>query len=138
MDKWKELEELLSGVFGVAKIRADGHEVSFQKRLDGEKLVIQVFVDGWVKGEWWKVNEQGEPIHSEGRLRRPMRSRVWPLKEYKSLKKVFGKRKADQMTALRTVAVTPCWGTPRTLISHLKKHFPEMELLPLTHSEVAS
>lgn len=130
MDKWKQLEEKLSGIFGNATVLAGGHEVSFQKRLDGEKLVIQVGVDGWIKGEWWKVDEQGQPVHSEGRFWKPMRSRVWPLKEYKSLKKVFGKRKADQMTALKTVAVTPCWGSPRTLISHLKKNFPDLEIKP--------
>ncbi|MEX0745295.1 MAG: hypothetical protein WD118_06805 [Phycisphaeraceae bacterium] len=128
MDKWQELEKRLTGVFGGATVLADGHEVSFQKRLDGEKLVIQVGVDGWIRGEWWKVDEQGQPVHSEGRFWCPLRSRAWPLKEYKSLKKVFGKRKADEMTALRVVAVTPAWGSPKRLISHLKKHFPELEL----------
>lgn len=128
MNKWQQLEEQLKGVFGCATILADGHEVTLQKRLDGEKLVIQVGVDGWIKGEWCRVDEQGQPVHPEGRFWRPMKSRVWKLKRYKELKKVFGKKKADEMTALRTVAVTPYWGSPRTLVSHLKKHFPDLEL----------
>lgn len=135
MNKWQQLEEQLKGVFGSATVLADGHEVTLQKRLDGEKLVIQVYVDGWIKGEWWSVDEQGQPVHPEGRFWRPMKRRAWQLKQYKELKKVFGKKKADEMTAQRTVAVTPCWGSPRPLISHLKKHFPDLEL---KNSEVTS
>jgi len=138
MDKWQELEELLSGVFGAAKIRADGHEVIFQKSLYREKLVVQVWVDGAIKGDWIKVNDNGEPKHSEGRFFRPMKSRCWKLKQYKELKKVFGKKEADKMTELRVVGFLPYWGSPRPLISHLKKNFPDLELLPLTNSEVAS
>ncbi|AXY41618.1 hypothetical protein [Halomonas sp. JS92-SW72] len=128
MNKWQQLEEQLKGVFGSATILADGHEVIFQKRLDGEKLVIQVGVDGWIKGTWHKVDEHGNPEHPEGRFWRPMKRRAWQLKQYKELKKVFGKKKADEMTALRTVAFSPYWGSPRPLISHLKRHFPDLEL----------
>lgn len=129
MDKWKQLEQQLSGVFGNAKIHADGHEVTFEKHLHGEKLVVLAGVDGWVKGEWWKVDDNGKPVHSEGRFWCPCRSRAYKLKQYASLKRAFGKKKADQMTALRTVAVQPFWGSPRTLISHLKKNFPDLELV---------
>jgi len=135
MNKWQELEQLLSGVFGVAKIRADGHEVIFEKSLDREKLVVQVWVDGCFKGDWITANDNGEPKHSEGRFFHPMKRRSWKLKQYKELKKVFGKKEADKMTELRVVGFLPYWGSPRTLISHLKKHFPDLELVS---SEVAS
>ncbi|HDZ48754.1 hypothetical protein LCGC14_0074790 [marine sediment metagenome] len=135
MNKWKQLEEQLSGVFGSATIRAGGHKVTFRKQLDGEKLVIRVGVDGWIKGAWMSVDEHGHPEHPEGRFYRPHRYRACKLKSYPSLKKVFGKKQADEMTALRTVQVSPYWNSPRTLISHLKKHFPDMELVS---SEVAS
>tara|TARA_B100000700_G_scaffold42239_1_gene43244 strand:+ start:2240 stop:2647 length:408 start_codon:yes stop_codon:yes gene_type:complete len=135
MNKWQQLEEQLHGIFGSATIHADGHEVTLQKRLDGEKLVIQVGINGWIKGAWSMVDDQGEPKHAEGRFYRPMRSRAWPLKQYKDLRKVFGKKEADRMTALRTVAVSPYWNGPKTLISHLKKHFPDLEI---QSGEVAS
>lgn len=130
MTKWQQLEQRLQGVFGSVTILADGHEVSLQKRPDGEKLVIQVGVDGWIKGEWMTVDDQGEPKHPEGRFYRPMRSRLYPLKKYSALKRVFGKKKADRMTALRTVAVSAYWNSPKTLISHLRKHFPDLEIKP--------
>ena len=129
MNKWKQLEEQLSGVFGSATIRARGHEVTFRKQLDGEKLVIRVGVDGWIKGAWMSVDEHGHPEHPEGRFYRPHRYRACKLKSYPSLKKVFGKKQADEMTALRTVQVSPYWNSPRTLISHLKKNFPDLELV---------
>lgn len=127
-DKWQQLEAQLGGVFGDATATADGHELRFVKRLYGERLVIQVYVDGWIKGEWSKADDQGEPAHPEGRFWRPYRSRAWKLKQYAQLKRAFGKRKADQMTALKTVAYLPSWNSPRTLVRHLRKHFPDLEL----------
>jgi hypothetical protein len=128
LDKWQQLEARLGGVFGDATATAGGHELRFVKRLDGERLVIQVFVDGWIKGEWSKADENGEPVHPEGWFWRPYRSRAWKLKQYPQLKRAFGKKKADQMTALKTVAYLPSWNTPGTLVRHLKKRFPDLEL----------
>lgn len=128
LSKWAQLEERLSGVFGSAKAVADGYELYFVKRLSGERLVIETYVDGFIKGEWCKV-EDGEPVHPEGRFWRPCRSRVFPLKQHAALRRAFGKRKADKMTRLRTVAVVPTWNTPRALVRHLKKHFPDLELV---------
>ncbi|UDM07835.1 hypothetical protein LG409_02720 [Halomonas sp. NyZ770] len=135
MNKWQQLEEQLSGVFGNATVLAAGHKVTFSKCLDGEKLVIRVGVDGWIKGIWMSVDEHGQPEHPEGCFYCPQRYRPWKLKEYPSLKKVYGKKQADEMTALRTVQVSPYWNSPKTLISHLKKNFPDLELV---NSEVAS
>lgn len=127
-DKWQQLEDQLGGVFCQAAAVADGHELTFRKALHKERLVVEVYVDGWMKGEWSKANEQGEPVHPEGRFWRPYRSRAWKLKQYAQLKRAFGKRKADRMTALKTVAFLPSWNSPRTLVRHLRKHFPDLEL----------
>ncbi|MDW0361032.1 hypothetical protein Q8G38_17090 [Halomonas venusta] len=136
MNKWQELEQQLSGVFASAKIVADGYEVAFYKRLGkGERLVIETYVNGEVRGEWFSTGENGTPKHPEGRFFFPMKRRAWQLKQYKELKKIFGKKEADKMTELRVVGFLPYWGSPRPLISHLKKNFPDLELVT---SEVAS
>jgi hypothetical protein len=127
-DKWQELETRLSGVFGFAKAKAGGHELSIKKALDSERLVVQVFVDGWIKGEWVTA-EDGRPVHPEARFWRPMRCRVYPLKKHSVLKKVFGKKRADEMTALRVIGFTPHWNSPRALVRHLRRHFPDLELM---------
>lgn len=128
MNKWQQLEEKLGGMFGSATILADGHEVTFRKVLHGEKLVIRVGVDGWIKGEWMLVDDKEQPLHSEGRFYRPHRFRPFKLKDYPNLKKVFGKKKADEMTALRVISFDYCWKSPRSLISHLKRNFPDLEI----------
>lgn len=136
MNKWKQLEEQLSGVFASAKIKADGYEVAFQKRLGkGERLVIETYVNGYIKGEWMLTGENGTHKHPEARFFRPHKCRLCKLKEYPKLKRIFGKKQADTMVELKTVAFSPTWNSPRTLISHLKKNFPDLELV---NSEVAS
>lgn len=129
MTKWKQLEQQLQGVFGSARVRADGHDVSFYKQPQGERLVIVAYVDSCVRGPWMSVDDQGKPKHSEGRFFRPRKHRVYQLKQYNKLKRVFGKKRADEMTALRTYMLDPTWNSPKTLVSHLKKHFPDLELV---------
>lgn len=128
MNKWEQLEDALQGSLGCATVIAGGHEVSFYKRLDGERLVVETYVDGWIKGEWMKVDAEGNPVHSQGRFWCPIRRRAWKLKEYPRIKKAFGKKEADRMTALKTMLVSPAWKSPRSLVRHLKKHFPDLEL----------
>lgn len=128
-EKWARLEESLGGVFGVAAFRAADHLVECVRKPHRNRLVIEVYVDGWIKGEWSKADENGEPVHAEGKFWRPYRSRSFPLKEHAKLKRALGKKKADQMTALKTVAFMPIWNSPRTLVRHLKKHFPDLELI---------
>ncbi|TGG92512.1 hypothetical protein E4656_13655 [Natronospirillum operosum] len=128
MDKWKQLEEKLQGVSSGADVLADGYTVNLRKRLYKERLVIEVGVEGEVKREWWEVDADRKPKHPEGRFWRPVKTRAYSLKDYKKIKSAFGKRKADQMTALKVVALMPWWNSPRTLIAHLKREFPDLEL----------
>ena len=113
-----------------ATIKADGYEVAFQKRLGkGERLVIEAYVNGQIKGAWFFPGENGTHKHPESRFFRPHKCRACKLKEYPKLKRIFGKKQADSMVELKTVAFTPTWNSPRTLISHLKKNFPDLELV---------
>lgn len=129
LDKWQQLEGRLHGVYADVTAVAGGHEVRFMKHLCGERLVIRVFVDGWMKGAWSAAAKNGEPAHPEGWFWRPYRSRAWKLQRHPQLKRAFGAHKADQMTALKTVAYLPEWNSPRTLVRHLKKRFPDLEMI---------
>lgn len=129
MDKWKRLAEKLSGLYlAHATIVADGHTVSFYKRVHKEKLVIETFVDGYFKGKWMNVKD-GKPEYSEGRFFRPRKKANGTKKEYSALKRIFGKKKADEMVTPKLFMVDPCWGSPRTLIAHLKREFPDLEIV---------
>ena len=61
-----------------------------------------------------------------------IRDRVYKLSQYKNLRRVFGKKRADEMTALKTCAFMPYWNTPKSLVRHLKKNFPDLEILDQT------
>lgn len=129
MTKWDVLKERLGGVFCVVKAKVDEYELTFQKQRSGEKLVVAVFVNGVIKGEWSNVGSDGIPEHPEGQFWCPKKSRPWPLKQHRSLKKIYGKREADRMVAMRVICVLPSFNTPRTLVSHYRKHFPQLSLV---------
>ncbi|KZB51107.1 hypothetical protein [Thalassospira xiamenensis] len=131
-DKWKQLEQSLDGLFCYVKVKADGHEVTFVKRKEGQRLIIAVFVDGVMEGDWYKAKDE-KPVYPQARFWCPKRGRPWPLKQYAGLKKIYGKREADQMTAMKTLAFLPAWGSPKSLVRHLKKNFPDLAVLEETH-----
>ena len=131
-DKWKQLEQSLDGLFCHVKARADGYDLSFVKARDGQRLVIWVYVDGVIEGEWCRA-KNGEAVHPQAKFWCPKRAIQRPVKEYNSLKKLFGREKADQMTSLRVYGFLPVWKSPRSLVRHLKKNFPDLEILEATH-----
>jgi hypothetical protein len=131
--KWQKIEDALKGVYGRIKVSADGYEVTFVKMLESQRLVTVAYVDGAIKGEWYQAKD-GKPIHPQSRFWCEKRRRLYPLSKYNALKKAFGKKEADQMTALKTLCFAPIWTSPRSLISHLKKNFPDLEVLEATHA----
>jgi len=130
MDKWKSLEKQLQGIFCKVKATVDGYDLEFKKVLDGEKLVVAVFVNGFfMKGPWSSVDANGKPEHPEGRFWCPKKMRAYPVKKHAQLKRLFGKKKADQMTALRVAYLLPSFSSPKTLVTFYRKHFPELKLV---------
>lgn len=134
-DKWQRLNIALRGLFGRARLVADGHTVELIKRLAGERLVIEVYVNGWIDGKWYELDPNGDPVHPEGRFWRPRRGRLWPLNKRRELKRIFGKKKAEEMTALKTICLDPTWTSPGSLIRHLRKHFPDLDVQEVAHDQ---
>lgn len=129
MDKFKKIQESLAGIFGDVSFRADGYLVHCVKRTHKERLVVEVYVDGWMKGEWHKVDENGQPMHPQGRFWQPCRGRTFPLKQYPKLKRAFGKAYADKATRLKVYMCIPTWNSTRSLVVHLRKNFPELQIV---------
>ncbi|MCE8004250.1 hypothetical protein [Billgrantia ethanolica] len=134
MDKWGEIKERLRHLGGSVDLLADGYELSLVKAHDGKKIFVTVYVNGFVKGEWTKV-EDGKPVHPEGRFWRPMKRAAYPKKVYARAKRAFGKKEADRMVTPRVIGVVPDLGTEGAVVAHLKKHFPDLEIKA---NEVAS
>lgn len=128
-DKWQQIEQALTGVYGSIKLMADGHELCIKRSVSGDRIINMVYVDGWLKGEWSLKDDDGQPKHSEGRFFRPMYGHPFPLKLKLRLVKDFGKAKAEEMTARKVVVYTPIWPTTKPLIRHLKRNFPDLEII---------
>lgn len=50
-EQWKEIETKLSGILGAVDFICDGYKVSAQVHTHKMKLVVSVYVDGFIKGE---------------------------------------------------------------------------------------
>lgn len=129
MDKWQEIKNHLEHLGGTVKLLADGYELTLRKVHDGKKIFVVVYVDGYQKGEWTKA-EEGKPVHPEARFWRPLKRAAWEKKALPQLKRVYGKKRAEQMVTPRVIAFVPDFGTEGSAVAHLKKHFPDLEIKP--------
>lgn len=128
MSKWDEIKKRLEHLGGSVNLKADGHEVCLLKVHDGKRIFVTVYVDGWKKFEWTKV-EDGKAVHPEARFWRPMKRAAYRKKAYNQLKRVFGKKRADEMVTPVVIAFVPDFGTEGAAVAHLKKHFPDLEVV---------
>ena len=58
-----------------------------------------------------------------------MKRAAYKKKGYSQLKRVFGKKKADEMVTPKVIGFVPDFGTEGATVAHLKKHFPDLEIL---------
>lgn len=128
LDKWQKMRLALRPSFGRVQLEVDGYEVSLNKASDGEKIWVQVWVNGSFKGCWTSAKD-GLPVHPEGRFLRPMKRAIWKPSKYEDLKKVFGKKRAEEMTTPRVIGFLPDFGTARSAVAHFKKNFPECRII---------
>ena len=128
MNKWQEIKDALKHLGGSATLLADGHELALRKVHNGKRIYVVVYVDGCLKGEWTSVEDQ-KPVHPEARFWRAVkRTQYNKKKNYSNLKRVFGKKEADQMVTPRVIGFVPDFGTEGAVVTHLKKHFPDLEI----------
>lgn len=127
-DKWQKMKQALRPSYGHVKIEADGYTVDLMKASDGEKIWVQVWVNGVFEGRW-TAHEDGLPKYPEGRFLRPMKRATWKRSQFAELKKIFGKKQAEEMITPRVIGFLPDFGTAGSAVAHFKKHFPECRLI---------
>ncbi|MEC7378164.1 MAG: hypothetical protein VX421_11175 [Pseudomonadota bacterium] len=128
MSKWDEIKKRLEHLGGSVDLLADGHKLSLLKLHNKKTIFVRVYVNDLVKFEWTKAEEE-KPVHSEGRFWRPMKRAAYKKKAYPSLKRIFGKKEADRAVTPRVIGFVPDFGTEGAAVAHLKKHFPDLEIL---------
>lgn len=86
------IERELSSSFGRVILKADGHELILRvERYKGLKWTVVVYVDGWLKGEWFKAESEIGAKFWNRRTRQLFKKR-----ELEAWRKAFGKRAAAE------------------------------------------
>jgi hypothetical protein len=96
-EEWRRVEETLSGIYGLVRLKVDGHEVTLSRTLiDKNRLGVSVYVDGFIKGIWiGPKNDHPEQRYLCPRDRFKFSKKIRDF-EKKTIKKL-GKRRAKEM-----------------------------------------
>jgi hypothetical protein len=130
-EDWKEIEDKLRFPGARARLKVDGRDVSLVVGTDKMKMVIQVYVDGWVKGEWMDAKK---PCPEQAYMARHERY-VWPKKdrdEGAKYAKRFGKREAKKCFGdmeKKFVYFSSIFPSVRAVRTHYEKTFKSIELV---------
>lgn len=129
-DEQSEIAERLENFWASVFLRCDGYLVKARlQRVSTNRLVIVVFVDGWIKGEWMSFDP--EKVSEEAkRFFRPSSRALYNAKEIKKYEKALGKRKCKKFGVYQKVVIpVPGWSRPMPFIRHVLKMNKSVELI---------
>jgi len=130
-EDWKKVEDRLRFPGARASLRVDGKDVILEVRTDKMKMVIQVYVDGWVRGEWLDTKKS---CPEQSYMRRHERF-LWPKKERDAAAKFakrWGKREAKKYMGdmdKKFVCFIPYFPSVSAVRTHYEKTFSSIELV---------
>lgn len=126
-DDWAALEMALGHAYGSAGILADGFEVTFQVRQYKMHLVICLYINGWMKGEWLsKKTEEAT------RFCRPVSFSLFPPSYVKKLTAGLSKSRVKAIFPdlnKKGEYYLPEWRSFRSLKRHLIANNKSIELV---------
>lgn len=134
-EQWQAIEDQLMGSFGQIKLKCDGFEVNASiQRVSALQLGICIYVNGWVKGEWYK----GEADEARKFLRRTDHY-VWKAKDRAEAEKWLKKRGLDAKTREfwhgvatdKSSVWCPWWTNAKAFCRHLRKTCTEIEVIQI-------
>jgi hypothetical protein len=137
-EQWAEIEQRLSGAFGMVKLKADGYDVTLEIRPYKElRSCIVVFVDGYCRGEWFK----GEAPEAR-KFCQEQRRWLYPLKQREEAKRKLKQRRLDDWFREHYTKVSesfsaiwsPYWMSPKSLTRQLRKTCVDVEIVELGYS----
>jgi hypothetical protein len=133
-EQWTEIQGQLNSQFTTTYLDCDGYLIAARMVRSKNKLVIQVYVDGYIDGKWIKsVKTIDEFAEVPKRFYRHARKNIWPRKLVKDMEKLLGKRRCKEEGYYgERYTSFPWFNSAETFISHLKKHNQSIELLDHT------
>lgn len=92
-EEWARVEKAVSGLYGNAKLKVDGRDVTFaRERIGKNRLGVVIYVDGSWEGKWF--GEENEEI-PEQRYLCPQEKYAYTAKSRAQMKK-FSKKKLKE------------------------------------------
>ena len=131
-EQWEEIEKTLSYPYQSVKLRCDGYEVHAVVKSDNMKLVIVLYIDGWMKGEWLKdESEMGVKFFD-----RKTKYLSKPKERAGAFKQMNNKRLPSDLRAIfkriyeaKYSYFSPVWTSARSFCRHIRKTCNEIELM---------
>lgn len=123
---WARIEESLSGLLGSETLLCDGYKLTIVRKQDRNKLVLMVYVNDYIKGEWLA----GDCEERRRFMRRQTLRLFSAAKVAKMTAGMSARRRAHYVAAMgldKTLdSYTPVWGSFSALRRHLIKHNKEI------------
>jgi hypothetical protein len=129
-EQWADIKKRIGTTHERVSLLCDGYLVSPRIQRVGMKLIIVVYVNGYIKGEnWWHGKESDiEQMGDIARKFHHWKYRPRPAKEIKQLEAVFGKRECKKRGFYDAwISTTPYFSTPAAFIAHIRKHCQSIE-----------
>jgi len=124
----------LERTYGAQYFLINDHLISAQTTQSGMKLVIAVYVNGWIRSEWlWsgKQSELAQMPEISQRFYALRVSSLYSAKEIKSWEKVYRSKARAKAAGVyqKWCATRSYFSTAGAFIAHIKKHNSDIRIL---------
>lgn len=130
-EQWAELAVKMDSIHISTHLDCDGYLIATQMARHKNKLFIQVYVDGSIKGKWMNIVDSVDDFDDvPKRFYRHTKRQRTSAKHLKMWEKIEGKRECKKKGryGYRYLSV-PDWTSANSLIRHLKKYNQNIEIL---------
>lgn len=130
-EQWDELAVNMDSIYGATHLDCDGYLIATNMGRHKNKLFIQVFVDGFIKGKWIKVVHSIDEFDDvPKRFYRHRKRQMMSAKHLKMWEKIEGKRECKKRGYYgHRYLSDPYWTSAKSLIRHLIKYNQNIEIL---------
>lgn len=136
-EQWAEIETRLTGIYGCVDLLCDGYKVGARVELSKMKLVVTVYVDGYIKGEWIFNDSDSEiprKFHQEKkRFISSTKMRAWYTTQSKSTKLWTKEERHEYAEAAKKTSSHwwPHWPSANAFCRHIRKTCTSIEIVKI-------
>lgn len=136
-EQWVEITQKIDRLYSNVHLRCDQYLLSTSMERTKNKLSVVIYVNGQHKGRWYLPPDTGLEENLSD-IQRRFCKLTWvnkfPRKLILDMEKIIGKRRTKKEGFYdKRMRISAFWPSAKSLVSHLKKHNKNIEVL--THDE---